>query len=289
MSKMLNKLKKFLSFVPDKPYLQLYYFSKFHRFINFKNPRSFNEKLQWLKLYDRKPEYTEMVDKYEAKNYVSNLVGEQYVIPTYGVWDSFDEINFDTLPDQFVLKCTHDSGGLIICRDKSKLDFLATKQQIEECLKTDYYCIGREWPYKNVKPRIIAEKYMEEASRQGVGLVDYKFYCINGIPQFLYVSQGMENQATARVSFLTMEWRFAPFGRSDYAHLDELPHKPQKFNEMKVLAEKLSKGHSFLRVDFYEINNQIYFGELTFYPCGGMIVFNPPEWDRKIGEMIRLP
>lgn len=279
-------LRKVSCFLPDKTYIKIKYRMKFHRKIDLKNPKTFNEKLQWLKLYDRKPVYSTMVDKFEAKKYVASLIGEEHIIPTLGVWERFEDIDFDVLPNQFVLKCTHDSGGLVICRDKSKLDKVAAEKKINASLKTNYFFQGREWPYKNVKPRIIAEQYMEESS--GKDLIDYKFYCFNGTPEYLYVSTGLENHATASISFLTLNWEFAPFGRSDFKTFTELPPKPTKLDEMLRLAERLSAGYKFLRVDLYQIENQIFFSELTFSPCGGMMPFDPPEWDKELGKLIDL-
>lgn len=281
-------IKNFLKFLPDKQYLQLYYFFKFHKLLNLKNPKTFNEKLQWLKLYDRKDIYTIMVDKYEAKKFVANIIGEEYIIPTLGVWSSFDEIDFDMLPNQFVLKCTHDSGGLVICRDKAKLDKVAARKILETSLKNKYFYMAREWPYKNVKPRIIAEQYMQD-NNQINGLVDYKFYCFNGNAKFLYVSEGMENHKTAKISFLNLDWTFAPFKRNDYKAFDNLPKKPITFNEMINIAQKLSNEIPFLRVDLYDIADKIYFSELTFAPCGGMMPFDPEKWDCILGDWIKLP
>lgn len=281
-----NIVKKIANHLPDKTYITAKYYFRLHKRIHWKNPKSFNEKLQWLKLYDRKPEYSIMVDKYDAKRYVADRIGEGHIIPSLGVWNRFEDIDFDALPERFVLKCTHDSGGLVICRDKRKFDKVAAEKKINVSLKTNYYYQGREWPYKNVKPRIIAEKYMEDGSSKD--LTDYKFYCFNGEPKYLYVSTGLENHATASISFLTLDWEFAPFGRSDFKPFTELPPKPTRFDEMLKLAAKLSAGHKFLRVDLYQIENQIYFSELTFSPCGGMMPFDPPEWDEELGKLIDL-
>ena len=175
---------------------------------------------------------------------------------------------------------------MVVCKDKSNLNKKAAKKKIEKSMKTNYYKGGREWPYKNVKPQIIAEEYMEDIS--GNGLTDYKFYCFNGVPKYLYVSNGMDNHETARLSFLTMNWEKAPFGRSDYLEFEVLPPKPTKFDEMVKIAKSLSGGHPFLRVDLYEINNKVYFSELTFSPCGGFMPFVPEEWDAKLGEMVNI-
>lgn len=276
----------FLNWMSDELYLKIAYYNAFSYKLDLNNPLTFNEKLQWLKLHDRKPEYTDMVDKYLAKKYVANVIGKDHIIPTLGVWNSFDEIDFDKLPTRFVLKCTHDSGGLVVCKDKSKIDKKAARKKIEKSMRTNYYESGREWPYKNVMPQIIAEEYMEDAS--GNGLNDYKFYCFDGEPKYLYVSNGMDNHETARLSFLTMNWEKAPFGRSDYREFEVLPPKPKMFDEMVKIAKSLSSGHPFLRVDLYEINGQVYFSELTFSPCSGFMPFVPREWDEKLGELVNI-
>lgn len=280
------KNKKILRVIPDYTYLKLVYKYHMKKKLNLKNPKTFNEKLQWLKLYDRKDIYTKMVDKYEAKKYVSDILSEEYIIPTIGVYDSFDEIDFEKLPEQFVMKCTHDSGGLVICKDKKTFDIEKARNKITKCLKRNYYYFSREWPYKNVKPRIIIEKYMSD-SKQKV-LKDYKFYCFNGIPKYLYVSEGLDNHKTAKISFFDMDFNFAPFKRKDYEPFQEKPEKPVNFANMIELAKILSKDIKFLRVDFYEINNKIYFSELTFSPCAGYMPFDPEEYDYKLGQMINL-
>ena len=255
--------------------------------LDLENPKTFNEKLQWLKIHDRKPIYTTMVDKYEVKRYVADLIGEEYIIPTLSVWEHFDDIDFDKLPEQFVLKCTHDSGGLVICRDKNKFDKKAAKKKIEKCLKRNYYYQGREWPYKNVKPRILAEKYMEDNTTQE--LRDYKFFCFNGEVKALYIAS--ERQKS------NIETKF-DFFDTDFNHLDiknghpnalVTPRKPVNFNKMKELSSKLSIGIPHLRVDFYEVDNKIYFGELTFSHMSGLMPFEPEEWDRVFGDWILLP
>ena len=248
------------------------------------NPTTFNEKLQWLKLHDRKPEYTQMVDKYEAKKYVAEKIGEQYIIPTLGVWDKFDEIDFDSLPNQFVLKCTHDSGGLVVCRDKSKLDFDLVKKKISKSLKQNYFWRGREWPYKNVKPRIIAEKYMEDGENEC--LTDYKFFCFGGEPKFMYRS--MDKAKDPRTDFFDMDYNRLNMRMRD-PNSDIIQQKPENFEKMKELSRILSVGIPHLRVDFYEIGGKIYFGELTFYHCGGFAKVYPEEWMNILGDWITLP
>lgn len=255
--------------------------------LNLSNPQTFNEKLQWLKLFDHNPAYTKMVDKYEAKKYVEGMIGSQYIIPTLGIWNRPEDINWNSLPNQFVLKVTHDSGGIIICRDKSKLDKKEAIKELKRSLKTDYYSIHREWPYKDVTRRIIAEKYMQD--NKSIDLKDYKFYCFNGVPRFLYVSEGLANHKTAKVIFITTDWIRAPFARDDFQSFSEVPPKPKQFDKMMRLARVLAEKHPFLRVDFYEINGNVFFGELTFCPCAGMMHFNPPEYDQIIGDMLILP
>ena len=228
-----------------------------------------------------------MVDKYEAKRYVSNILGEEYIIPNIGIYENFSDINFDILPNKFVIKCTHDSGGNIICKDKEQLNLKEVEKKLKHCLERNYFYANREWPYKNVKPRILIEKYM--ASEEQPELIDYKFFCFNGEPKLIYVSQGLEQHSTARISFADMNYNMTNFYRNDYKPFEKLPDKPKNFEKMKEFARKLSKGITFIRVDFYEINSKLYFGELTFFPCSGFIPFVPEEYDRILGERLKLP
>ena len=228
-----------------------------------------------------------MVDKFEAKEYVKKQIGEEYIVPTYGIWNDFESIDFTSLPDQFVLKCTHDSGGLVICSDKQKLNVEKARKKINHCLKRNYFWNTREWPYKNVKPRIIAEKYMEDQKEKE--LRDYKFYCFDGVPLYLYVSEGLRDHKTAKIDFFDMDFKRAPFKRDDYRHFENMPKKPLNFEKMKKLAAQLSRDIPFLRVDFYEVDGQIYFSELTFFPVGGTMPFTPEIWDEKLGKLIKLP
>lgn len=273
--------------LPDKQYICIMNHIVMHKKLNLKNPKTFNEKIQWLKLYDHNPNYTIMVDKYEAKKYVASIIGEKYIIPTLGVWNFFDEIDFNKLPDKFVIKCTHDSGGLIICRNKADLDYDTARIKITNCLKQKYYWIAREWPYKNVKPRIIAEQYMDNIGDDE--LTDYKWFCFNGVPRFLYISHGLASHETATIDFYDMNYHRMPFKRTDYkSSIEDVP-KPVTYNEMIEIATKLSKGIPFVRIDLYEIRGQVYFSEITFYPCAGWLPFDPPEWDLKLGDYIELP
>ncbi|MCC8173661.1 MAG: glycosyl transferase [Odoribacter sp.] len=276
-----------LAWMPDSAYLKLMYRAKMGKKLNLKNPQTFNEKIQWLKLHDRKPEYTQMVDKCEAKKYVSNIIGEEYIIPTLGVWDKFEDIDFDRLPEQFVLKCTHDSGGLVIVKDKSKMDVAAAREIINKSLKHNFYYYGREWPYKNVKPRIIAEKYM--VYKSGFDLKDYKFFCFDGFAKAMFIAsdRNVEGEDT-KFDFYDMEFKHLPF-TNGHPNADCEIKRPDSFDEMKALAAKLSAGIPQVRVDFYDINGKVYFGELTFAHWSGMVPFEPEEWDKKFGEWIKLP
>ena len=277
----------FLRKMSDEKYLKLIFKDKFGYALDLKNPQTFNEKLQWLKLYDRKPIYTTMVDKYDVKKYVADAIGEEYIIPTLGVWESFDEIDFDALPEQFVLKCTHDSGGLVICRDKSKLNKASAKEKIDRCMKRNYYWANREWPYKDVKPCIIAEKYMED--EETAELRDYKFFSFDGDTKAMFIAteRANENEET-KFDFFDMDYNHLDF-RNGHPNATTLPAKPQNFELMHALADKLSIGIPQVRVDFYEVNGQVYFGEMTFFHWSGLKPFEPKEWDKIFGEWIKLP
>lgn len=258
--------------------------------LNLDNPRTFNEKLQWLKLHDRNPLYTKIVDKYEAKKYVADIIGEEYIIPTLGVWNNFDEIDFDQLPERFVLKCTHDSGSIVICKDKQKLDKNIARKKLERGLRYNYYYAGNfEWPYKDIKPRIIAEHYLENNANRG--LVDYKFYVFNGNVKFLYVSEGLGgNHSLAYMNFFDRNWQLTPYQRDDFMQFIEKPNRPVNFDKMISLSEKIANAvkAKFARIDLYEIDNSIYFSECTFYPGGGTTAFSPYLWEEKIGGMLNL-
>ena len=279
--------RKSIFHLSDKTYLSYRYKSIFNKKLDLKDPKTFNEKLQWLKLYDRKDIYTTMVDKYEAKKYVANIIGEQYIIPTLGVYNNFDEIDFEKLPNKFVIKCTHDSGSVVVVKDKSILNVNDTKFKINEALKKNFYYCSREWPYKNVKPRIIIEKYME--SRENENIKDYKFFCFSGNPVIMYISEGLENHSTARMSFYDMNFELTDCKRKDFKTLNYTPKKPKNFEKMKKFACILSQNIPHLRVDFYEINGKLYFGELTFYTNSGFIPFENETWNKSLGELIKLP
>lgn len=249
-------------------------------------PVTYNEKLQWLKLYDRKQEYTMMVDKYEVKKWVADKIGQQYVIPTLGVWEKFEDINFDMLPEQFVLKCTHDSGGVVICHDKSKLNKRNARRKIESCMKHNFFWGKREWPYKNVKPRIIAEKYMEDCKTHD--LRDYKFFTFNGVSKVLFVATERSTKEETKFDFFDMNFKHLPF-TNGHPNSDKILHRPEKFDEMKRFAEILGQDIPQVRVDFYEVNGKVYFGEMTFFHWSGMVPFVPEQWDKILGDWISLP
>ena len=282
--------KKLLRILTDKTYLKIRYRLKFNKKLNLKNPQTFNEKLQWLKLYDRKPIYSLLVDKYEVKDYVSKRIGEEYVVPLYGVWDKFEDIDFNTLPNQFVLKTTHDCGGVVVCKDKDSFDKEKARNFLEGHLKQEYFYYSREWPYKNVKPRIIAEKYMKDSKDQKEeGLTDYKFFCFDGEPKVMFIAtdRAKENEET-KFDFYDMEFNHLPF-TNGHPNSDKVIEKPNQFELMKELCKKLSKDLPHVRVDFYESEGKIYFGELTLYHWGGMVPFNPEEWDYRLGSWIEIP
>lgn len=276
---------KFFNLLPDKLFIQLKFFKNFHRFPNLKNPQTFSEKIQWLKLYDRNPHYTNLVDKYEVKKIVADFIGEQYIIPTLGVWNNADEIDFDTLPNQFVLKATHDSGRIIICKDKSKLDKEWARKEMAKSLERDFYALTREWPYKDVPRRIIAEEFIEDKSGD---LKDYKFFCFNGKVEFFKID--FDRFVGHKANYYDLDWNIQPFEEivcpSDINRKNECP---KNFERMVNIAQILSREFPFIRVDLYNSNGTIYFGEMTFFPNSGMGRFNPDEADKMLGELIKLP
>lgn len=271
----------------DEIYLQRLYQAFFGRSLNLHEPITFNEKLQWLKLYDRKPEYTVMVDKYRVREYITKKIGEQYLIPLIGVWDSVDEIDFAALPNQFAMKCNHNSGlGMCICTDKSKLDIKRVKANLRRGLKQDYYLTGREWPYKDVPRKVVAEQFLK--SDEG-GLTDYKIHCFNGVPKFILVCRDRFTDSGLTEDFYTPEWEHMDVKRPKIPNATTSIVQPKKLDEMLMLAEKLSKDIPFIRIDFYYVEGEIYFSELTFYPASGFEGYEPLEWDETFGEWLVLP
>lgn len=280
-------LSHFGTWLPDSLYLKIMFRLKMGYKLNLKNPQTFNEKLQWLKLYNRKPEYTRMVDKSEAKTVAENILGKGCVIPTLGVWNKFEEIDFNSLPDSFVLKTTNGGGGggVIICRDKSKLNLASAAERLKSSLKANIYRHLKEWPYKNVKPRIIAEKFMVDESGE---LRDYKFYCFNGEPKvFLVASERFSGHRTY-FDYFDMEGNHLPFTQGGINN-PVTPELPSTFVEMKQVAMKLSHGLPHVRIDLYSVDEKVYFGEFTFFDSSGFEKFTPREWDNIFGGWIILP
>jgi len=273
--------------LPDDLYLKIKYRLTMGRKLDLNNPETFNQKLQWLKLYDRKPEYTQMVDKYEVRKYIKEIIGEEYLIPLLGVYDSFEEIDFDNLPDEFVLKPNHTSGDIFICKNKSKIDYKKLKKEVNRWLKREYYWLHREWPYKNVKPRILCEKYLVDES--GKELIDYKFMCFNGEVKCIFVCSNRNSPLGLNIDIYNVDWNLMPFGRPNSPRTGVKIPKPRNFNKMIEFAEKLAKDIPFVRVDFYEVDGHLYFGELTFYPGAGFEEFTPEKYDYVLGSWLELP
>ena len=282
----ISRVLRIDGYIPDRLYLQMLYRRLLNKKLDLHSPKSFNEKMQWLKLYDRRPEYTTMVDKFAVKKYVADMIGEEYIIPTLGKWDRPEDIEWDKLPEQFVLKCTHDSGGLVICRDKSKLDKQAAMDKLRFSLRRDYFKAGREWPYKDVPRQIMAEKYMEDATL--VDLRDYKFFCFNGKVKVFKVD--FDRHIEHHANYFDRTGKLLPYGENACPPiLDKQLSIPENLPQMIALAEKLAKDKSFVRIDFYNINEHIYFGEITFFPAGGLGSFNKEEFDYMMGDWIQLP
>lgn len=272
--------------IPDKMYIQMLYFKHFKNFPDLKNPRTYNEKLQWLKLYDRKPIYTIMVDKYRVKEYVANIIGDEFIIPTIGVWERPEDIDFDSLPEQFVLKWNHDSGSIIICKNKAELNTIEAIKRLSKRAKYNGFHYGREWPYKNVKPCIIAEKYME--NEETGDLRDYKFFAFNGTARAMFIATDRFEECDTKFDFFDMDYQHLPF-TNGHPNADTIPTKPMQFELMKELSAKLSMGIPQVRVDWYEANGKLYFGEFTFFHWSGFKPFVPNEWDYTFGSWIELP
>lgn len=281
-----NDTHGFYNTLSDEKYLKKRYRIKFGKSLNLVNPQTFNEKIQWLKLYDHNPNYPNMVDKIEAKKIVSDKIGCYYTIPTFGVWDNFEDIEFESLPNQFVLKCSHDSGGIIICRNKENFDLQKAKKIIKTSLSKNYYLRGREWPYKQIEPRILAEMYLQDNDTEE--LKDYKFMCFNGTVKCCFVCSERFSSNGLHVTFFDREWNRMPFTRHYPQSKMDIP-KPKQLKEMISIAEELSCNIPFVRIDLYDVNDRIYFGEYTFFPGSGFEEFTPEKWDTIIGKWIDLP
>lgn len=283
------KMITFLRFIPDKYYLKVLYRIKTGKKLSLDNPQTFNEKLQWLKLNDRQPVYKIMVDKYEVKRYVADKIGEKYIIPTIGVWNHFEDIDFEMLPERFVLKCTHDSGGLILCEDKSTLDLKKAKKKITRSLHNNYYYIFREWPYKNVQPRIIVEEYMSDGSN--IVPKDYKVYCFNGEPKYIVVFHNrFNNEKILSETVYDINWIPQDFSfDAHFAVSNIIEDKPVCLDELLNASRVLCHRIPQVRIDFYIIKQQIYFGEITLYTASGLQKMIPEEMDAVIGGMLQFP
>lgn len=271
----------------DEWYVKMRYRLYVGKSLNLDRPQTYNEKLNWQKLYDHNPLYTTMVDKYAVKDYVAGIIGKQYIIPTIGHWERPEDIDLENLPEQFVLKTTHDSGGVVVVKDKSKLNKGNAIKKLNRCLESDNYAVTREWPYKNVHRRVIAEQYMED-EKTGE-LRDYKFFCFDGEVKALFISQD-RGKVGEEVKFDYYDANFNHLDIHQYHDAGKsTPERPVCFDEMKILASKLSKGLPQVRVDFYEVNGKVYFGELTFFHHGGIVPFTPEKWDYIFGSWIELP
>lgn len=275
-----------LKLLPDRLYLQLLYYKHFRKFIDFNNPESFNEKLQWLKLNDRQPIYTTLVDKLKMKNWVKSIVGEGYTIPTLAVWDKPEEIDFDKLPNQFVLKWNHDSGSIVICKDKNHFDTTEAINKLRHGAQFNGFWYGREWPYLNVPPKVFAEPYMEDNATHE--LRDYKIFTFNGeVKLLLIASERQKPGVDTKFDFYDINLEHVDM-RNQHENAAIPPEPPQSFPVMKELAEKISKGFVHLRVDFYEVDGKVYIGELTLYHGSGIMTFSPDKWYKTLGDWIDL-
>lgn len=279
---LMNFLRKASRALPDRVYISMKFRKNVGTWPNLRNPKTFNEKLQWLKLHDTDPVFTDMVDKYAVKKIITDKIGGQYVIPAYGVWDSFDEIDFDQLPDRFVLKTTHDCGGVVIC-DKENLDRAAVKSFLERHQKMNYFYEAREKPYKNARPKILAEAF---AGEPGSTLVVYKVLCFHGEPRIIQVIQDDKTKKET-IDYFDAQWNLMPF-RQNYPNSPEHMPRPQKLEQMLALSKALSQDRPFIRVDWYEVAGELKFSEYTFYSDAGWAAFHPACWDEKLGSWIHL-
>jgi hypothetical protein len=277
--------KGLLKWMGDRTYLSILYFTYFKKYLNLKEPKTFNEKLQWLKIYDRKDFYNKMVDKLEARKYIENILGKDYVVPILGVWDKFEDIDFKSLPDQFVLKCNHDSGSTILVKNKREFNIKAYKKFYNKRLKINYYYEGREWPYNGIKPKIIAEKYIYDEKDKD--FKDYKFMCFNGEPKILFIVSNRFSKGGIFVDFYDINFNPLEFERH-YKRSGKLFSKPKNFDLMVSYSKMLSKEFTFVRIDWYEVNGKLYFSEFTLYPGGGFEEFKPDKWDYILGSWLDL-
>ena len=268
----------------DRLYLKIFYRLAMGEALNLKNPKTYNQKIQWLKLYNTNPLYSKMVDKFQVRDIITEKLGSEYLIPLLDIWSCFEEIDFSKLPAQFVLKTTHDSGNVIVCKDKETFDFAKARKRLTKSLKTNYFYKSREYPYKYAVPRIIAEEYMYDVTQEE--LTDYKFFCFNGKPELLQItsSKGIKKY----VNYYDIEFNPLDLATGSHTPNKELI-KPANYSDMLKIAELLSKDIIHVRIDLYSINNRVYFGEYTFHNSGGIVNFSPPEWNERLGDMIELP
>ncbi|MBW9324173.1 glycosyl transferase [Enterococcus casseliflavus] len=269
--------------IPSYLFLKIQYKKVMGKKLNLREPITFNEKLQWLKLYDRRKEYTFLVDKYKVKEIVGAKIGKEYLIPTLGYWSNFELIDFGSLPNQFVLKCTHDSGGVIICKNKKDFNFHEAQKKIDDSFGCNFFYMSREWPYKNVVPKIIAEEFISD------NLSDYKFFCFNGEVKIVLVCRNRYTKEGLTEDFFDTDWKHLNMSRKHHPNSTKDICRPEKLDEMINLAEILSENIPFVRVDLYEVDGKVYFGELTFFPASGLEGFVPECWDKTLGEWLILP
>lgn len=282
-------LEQISRLIPDKSYLKMVYYLRTGQKLDLDYPQTFNEKIQWLKLHNSSDLCSQAVDKFLVRNIVEERIGNDYLIPLIGTWERSEDIEFDRLPNEFVLKCNHDSGSVIVCRDKSKLDISKVKQRLSKALQKHYFWVGREYPYKKVRPRIICEKLMQD--NNSPDLVDYKFFCFNGEPKILfYASERFtSSDGITRFDFYDMDFHHLDISREGHPHSTNKPNISMDiFDKMKFICRTLSKDFPFVRVDLYLINNRIYFGELTFHPGGGFVNFVPEKWNSIFGKWINI-
>lgn len=269
--------------LPDRLYIRLKFKINTGYWPDLKNPKTFNEKLQWMKMHDRDPGFADMVDKHAVKQIVSERIGEEYVVPEYGVWNDYDEIDFDVLPNQFVLKTTHDCGGIVICKDKKTFDYAKAKAFLKKHQKQNYFYEGREWPYKNVQPRILAEAFIGELENC---LVVYKVLCFHGQPKIIQVIQDDKTKAES-IDYFDADWNLLDF-RQNYPNSYKHMPRPENLKKMLELSGILAQERPFLRVDWYVVGDHLKFSEFTFYSDAGWAAFEPKEWDDILGGWIRL-
>lgn len=273
-----------LNWMPDKIYLKLIYRAEVGGKLNLNSPSTYTEKLQWLKIYDRNPKYIEYVDKFKVRSIISDSIGGQHLIPLIGVYNSVEEIDWAKLPNQFVLKCTHGSHCNIICKDKGELDIELAKSKLNKWMKKSWYWFGREWVYKEIKPRIVCEQFMVDNSNEG--LKDYKFLCFNGKAKSIFIAQGLGKNRKS--DFYDLNFQHIPVKQHN-ENSDSISERPINLKKMIELSEVLSKDIPHVRVDFYEINGKVYFGELTFYHFSGLRKFEPDSYDKLLGKWLKLP